>query len=176
MKGFMKVVLWIVVVVAACVGVYFVLPEYPQDYVKSVIQPIINAESQVRVAQVQSLLVKELDNASYKTILEAKAKNPCWAYEKDETTGVETVTYHGRGLTLNLKDWTEYSGLLSTNATLKIEFVITTVNGQSKVDIHPYVDDTLMELVDGKANRDEENKKLRLEILKQAYYGGALED
>lgn len=173
MKGFLKVVVWIVVVIAALVGVYYVLPEYPQDYVKSVIQPLVDAESKARVEQVQNLLVKELDNASYKTILEAKTKNPCWAYEKDDTTGVETVTFHGRGLTINLKDWTDYSGLLSTNATVKVEFVIT---GGQKVDIHVYVDDTLMEIVDAKDSHQEDNKKIRLEILKQVYYGGALED
>lgn len=173
MKGFLKVVVWIVVVIAALVGVYYVLPEYPQDYVKSVIQPLVNAESKARVEQVQNLLVKELDNASYKAILEAKTKNPCWAYEKDDTTGVETVTFHGRGLTINLKDWTDYSGLLSTNATVKVEFVIT---GGQKVDIHVYVDDTLMEIVDAKDSHQEDNKKIRLEILKQVYYGGALED
>lgn len=173
MKGFLKVVVWIVVVIAALVGVYYVLPEYPQDYVKSVIQPLVDAESKARVEQVQNLLVKELDNASYKTILEAKTKNPCWAYEKDDTTGVETVTFHGRGLTINLKDWTDYSGLLSTNATVKVEFVIT---GGQKVDIHVYVDDTLMEIVDAGDSHQEDNKKIRLEILKQVYYGGALED
>lgn len=172
MKGFIKAVVWIVIVVAALVGVYFVLPEYPQDFVKSVIQPIVDAESQVRVQQVQSLLVKELDNASYKTILEAKSKNPCWAYEKNEETGVETVTFHGRGLTINLKDWTEYSGLLSTNATVKVEFVIT---GGKQVDIHTYVDDTLMEIIDAKDSHQEENKKIRLEILKQVYLGSGLE-
>lgn len=172
MKGFFKAVVWIVIVVAALVGVYFVLPEYPQDFVKSVVQPIVDAESQVRVQQVQSLLVKELDNASYKTILEAKSKNPCWAYEKNEETGVETVTFHGRGLTINLKDWTEYSGLLSTNATVKVEFVIT---GGKQVDIHTYVDDTLMEIIDAKDSHQEENKKIRLEILKQVYLGSGLE-
>lgn len=172
MKGFIKAVVWIVIVVAALVGVYFVLPEYPQDFVKSVVQPIVDAESQVRVQQVQSLLVKELDNASYKTILEAKSKNPCWAYEKNEETGVETVTFHGRGLTINLKDWTEYSGLLSTNATVKVEFVIT---GGKQVDIHTYVDDTLMEIIDAKDSHQEENKKIRLEILKQVYLGSGLE-
>lgn len=172
MKGFFKAVVWIVIVVAALVGVYFVLPEYPQDFVKSVVQPIVDAESQVRVQQVQSLLVKELDNASYKTILEAKSKNPCWAYEKNEETGVETVTFHGRGLTINLKDWTEYSGLLSTNATVKVEFVIT---GGKQVDIHTYVDDTLMEIIDTKDSHQEENKKIRLEILKQVYLGSGLE-
>ena len=172
MKGFFKAVVWIVIVVAALVGVYFVLPEYPQDFVKSVIQPIVDAESQVRVQQVQSLLVKELDNASYKTILEAKSKNPCWAYELDEETGVETVTFHGRGLTINLKDWTEYSGLLSTNATVKVEFEIT---GGKQVDIHIFVDGQQMEIIDAKDSHQEENKKIRLEILKQVYLGSGLE-
>lgn len=172
MKGFIKAVVWIVIVVAALVGVYFVLPEYPQDFVKSIVQPVVDAEAKVRIEQVQSLLVKELDNASYKTLLEGKAKNPCWAYEKDENTGVETVTFHGRGYSINLKEWREYNGVLSTSAAVKFEFVIT---GGKQVDVHAYVDGVLMELNDAKDSHQESNKQIRLDILNQTHTGAVLE-
>lgn len=171
MKKFLKVVVWILVLAAVCVGVYFVLPEYPQDYVKSIVQPMVDAEAKARVDQVKSLLNKDLGNVSYQTILEAKTKNSCWAYEIDENTGVETVTFHGRGLTMNLTDWTEYNGKLSTSAIIKMEFVIT---GGKQVSIHPYVDGELMEINDNK--HEDANEDIRLEILKQAYNGGKLED
>lgn len=172
MKGFLKVVVWIVVLAAVCVGVYFVLPEYPQNYVKSIFQPMIDANADMRINQVQSLTNKDLDKATYKVILESKVKNPCWAYRKDETTGVEYVTFHGRGIQINLKEWSAYNGKLSTSATVKIEFQIT--DGK-QVDIHPYVDGVLMEINDGK--HVEENDKILLEILRQMYTGmGSLEN
>ena len=158
MRGFFKVVIWIVVLIGVLVGVYFILPEYPQSVVKSVIQPITDAQSQVRIDQVKGLTVKDLDKLTYQTLLETKAENPCWVYDIDETTGVETVTFFGRGYQINLKDWTDYNGMLSTNATIKFVFEIT--NG-SNVKIHAYVDGTLMEIAD----KQKENEKIRLDIL-----------
>ena len=165
MKGFLKVVVWILVLAAVAVGVYLVLPEYPQSFVKSIYQPMTDAAAKSKIESVQKLINKDLDNASYKTILEAKTKNPCWVYEKDEVTGTEYVRFYGRGLNMNLKDWTEYNGMLSTSASIKMEFEIV----GSKVEIHPYVDGVLMEINDGK--HTEENKKIRLDILSQMYAG-----
>ena len=165
MKGFLKVVVWILVLAAICVGVYFVLPEYPQSFVKSVFQPMTDAVAKSKIEQVQGILNKDLGNASYKTILESKTKNPCWVYAKDEVTGEESVTFYGRGVTINLKEWQEYQGMLSTSASVKVVFEI---DGQ-QVNIHPYVDGVLMEIVDGK--HVEENKKIRQDILSQLYSG-----
>ncbi|MBQ9984261.1 MAG: hypothetical protein IJP29_06685 [Lachnospiraceae bacterium] len=169
MRGFLKVVIWIVVLIGVLVGVYFILPEYPQSVVKSKIQPITDAQAKARIEAVQGLTVKDLDGATYRVLLETKAENPCWVYEIDETTGVEKVTFFGRGYQINLKDWTEYNGMLSTNATIKFEFEIT--NG-SNVKIHAYVDGTLMEIAD----KQKENEKIRLDILTQAYTGKGLEE
>lgn len=167
MKGFVKVVVWIAVLAAICVGVYFILPEYPQSYVKSIFQPMTDAAADLRIGQVQNMLNEELDNATYKAILEAKTKNPCWVYEMDEVTGAENVTFYGRGVTINLQDYGEYQGKLSTSAMIKIVFEIT----GNKVQIHPYVDGTLMEINDG--SHEEENKEIRMSILSQMHTGNA---
>lgn len=165
MKGFVRVLIWIVVLVAICVGVYFVLPEYPQSVVKSLFQPMVDSEAKSMISQVQSLTNKDLDNASYKTILEAKTKNPCWVYNKDKTTGEKSVVFFGRGVSINLKDWTDYQGVLSTSASVKIEFKISGRN----VEILPYVDGKLMSIKDGK--HVEQNDKIKLSILSQMYTG-----
>lgn len=169
MKGFLKGVVWILVLAAVCVGVYYILPEYPQSYVKSVFQPMVDAVAKAKIEQVQGSLNKDLDNASYKTILESKTKNPCWVYIMDDG-GVEHVVFYGRGVSMNLKEWGDYQGKLSTSASIKIDFEFTT-NG---VSVHPYVDGYLMEINDGK--HVDQNKKIRKEILSQLYSGmGALE-
>lgn len=171
MKGFVKAVVWIVIIAGVLVGVYMVLPEYPQNFVKSIVQPIVDSSAKMRIDQVKALKNKDFDNQTYETLLEAKAKNACWSYRLDETTGYEYVTFYGRGLTMNLKSFTEYGGLLSTSATVKIEFEII---GGSQVNIHPYVDDVLMEIND--SSHMESNNKIRLEILRQLYEGGSMEE
>lgn len=170
MKGFVRGLVWFLVFVAILVGVYFVLPEYPQSVVKSVIQPMVDTTAEVRISQVQNMLNEDLGGVTYKAILEAQTKNPCWVYSLDEMKGVETVTFYGRGVSINLKDYEEYQGKLSTSAMIKMEFVIT---GQ-QVDIHPYVDGVKMEL--DQRTHMQENKQIRLEILSQLYTGkGVLE-
>ncbi len=167
MKGFLKVVVWIVILAAVAVGVYFVLPEYPQAYVKSMFQPMTDAVAKAKIEQVQKLINKDIDNASYKTIFEAQTKNPCWVYEKDEASGTEYVTFRGTGISLNLKDYEEYSGKLYTNASVKIQFEIVS----NKVEIHPYIDGELMEIADGK--HTDQNKAIRNDLFRQLYGGMA---
>lgn len=166
MKQFLKVVIWIVVLGAVLVGVYMVLPEYPKNYVNSIVQPMVNSQAKTRIAQVKALANKDMGNATYETILESKTKNACWVYEtKEEEPGMEYVTFYGRGVSINLKDWTDYQGKLSTSATVKIEFRIRGNN----VDILPYVDGTLMHIEDG--NHVEQNDKIKLAIFNQMYNG-----
>lgn len=169
MKGFMKAVVWIVIIAAVCVGVYFILPEHPKAYVTSVFQPMTDAVAKSKIEQVQGLLNKDLGNASYKTIFEAKTKNACWVYEKDETTGTEYVTFRGTGVSINLQDYKDYNGKLYTNASVKVEFEIL----GNKVEIHPYVDGELMEINDGK--HTDQNKEIRNALFQQLY-GGLAEE
>lgn len=169
MKGFVKLLVWIVVLAGVLAGVYYVLPEYPQSFVKSIVQPMTDSAAKAKIEQVQGITNKDLDGLTYKTLLEANTKNPCWVYKLDEATGVEYVTFYGRGASLNLKDYTEYQGKLYTSASVKMEFVIT--NG-TQVQIHTYIDGVSMEINDG--NHEEENKQIRLDILSQLYSGTGL--
>ena len=169
MKGFMKVVVWVLVLIGVAVGVYFLLPEYPQSFVKSVFQPMVDAQAKTRIEQVQGLLNKDLNNVSYKTIFEAQTKNPCWVYSCEEGSTTEYVIFYGRGVSINLKDWEEYNGMFASSASVKIVFEIV----GDKVEIHPYVDGTLMEINDGK--HTEENKAIRLDLFTQLYGGMTIE-
>lgn len=169
MKGFIKVVVWIIVLAAICVGVYYVLPEYPQAFVKSIFQPMTDEVAKTRIELVQNSICNDLDGKpSYKTILESETKNPCWIYAVDETTGNELITFYGTGVSLNLKDYEEFGGMLYTSASVKIVFEIPKQGGQS-VDVHPYIDDVLMEIDDGK-HRDQ-NKAILLDLFDQLYGG-----
>jgi hypothetical protein len=166
MKNFLKVVIWIVVLGAICFGVYMILPEYPQNFVKSVVQPMVNSQAKTKIGQVKALTNKDLDNATYETILEGKTNSPCWVYEtREEEPGIEYVIFYGKGVTINLKDWTDYNGKLSTSATVKIEFKISGNN----VEIYPYIDGVKMNITDGKHVDD--NNKIKAEIFKQLYEG-----
>lgn len=165
MKGFLKIIVWVAILISACIGIYMVLPEYPQSYVKSMIQPMVDTVAKGRIEAVQNLTNKDLNNATYKTILESKTENPCWIYKTDETTGTEYVVFYGRGVQINLKDWEDYGGKLSTSASVKIEFEII----GSTVNIHPYVDGRLMEITDGQ--HVEKNDEIRLVIFTQLFEG-----
>ena len=69
MKNFLKTLLWIVIIGAVLFGIYYVLPEYPQNFIKSFVQPIVNSEAKTRIQQVQNLAVEGVDGQTYKTVL-----------------------------------------------------------------------------------------------------------
>lgn len=166
MKKFVKVLVWIVIFGAVCFGVYSVLPEYPQNFVKSFVQPIINSQAKTRIKQVQNLAVEGMDNVNYKTVLEKNTGVSCWTYEtNDSEPGVEYVIYNGKGAGINLKEYTDYNGKLSTSSVIKFEFKIT----GSNVEIYPYVDGEKMNIEDGK--HVDVNKTIREDILQQLYNG-----
>lgn len=170
MRTVVKVLIWIIVLGAIGFGVYTILPEHSHNLVKSLVQPMIDSTAKARIEQVKSLPNKDLNNATYKAILESQTKNKCWVYEvKDEEPGVEYVTFYGNGVSLNLKDWAEYSGVLSTSASVKIQFKITGNN----VEIFPYVDGDLMYIADGAHAKS--NDKIKLDIFSQLYTGMQLE-
>jgi hypothetical protein len=125
-----------------------------------------DAVAKSKIEQVQGLICNDLDDKpSYKTVFESQTKNPCWVYEVDEATGTEYVTFRGTGISLNLKDYEEFGGMLYTDASVKIVFEIV----GNKVDIHPYIDNTLMEINDGK--HSEQNKEIRKDLFDQLYGG-----
>ncbi|MCM1497052.1 MAG: hypothetical protein NC124_01140 [Clostridium sp.] len=170
MKGFLKVVMWIVILGAILFGVYMILPEYPQNFAKSIVQPIIDSTAKTKIGQVKALTNKDLNGATYQTILEGKTNSKCWVYEtREEEPGIEYVIFYGKGVTINLKDYADYDGKLSTSASVKIEFKISGNN----VEIYPYVDGVKMNIQDGA--HVEQNDKIKQDIFQQLYSGMQME-
>ena len=167
MKQLLKVVVTIVILIAIGYGVYAFLPEYPHDFVKSFVQPIVDVEAKARITQVQNIPVgiKELDGVTYKTALEKNNGSSCWVYDKDEATGQETVVFRGRGASINMKDYVDYEGKLYTSAEVKFEFIIS----GNTVEIIPYLDGTKMNIKDGA--HVEKNKEVLRMIVSQLYGG-----
>lgn len=169
MKQFFKVVMWIVILGAVCFGIYTILPEYPQSFVKALVQPVTNSQAKTRIGQVQNIPVtlEGTSGLTYKDVLEKNTGMSCWTYEtKENEPGVEYVIYHGNGASMNLKDYADYNGKLATSALVKYEFKIRDGN---QVDIFPYIDNEPMYILDGK--HVEENKKIQEDILRQLNAG-----
>lgn len=151
MKQFGKVLIWLVILGGILFGVYMMLPEYPQSFVKSIIQPVVNSQAKERIIQVKNLKNDDL-NTTYQKILENGTKNTCWVYE--EGVGIETVTFYGTGATINISDVKDHDDHLYTSTNVKFEFVI---KGKS-VDIKAYI---------GKDAQDDEIKAVMLQQLFQ---------
>ena len=164
MKQFLKVLIWVVILGGACFGIYKVLPEYPQNFVKSFVQPIVNNQAKIRIEQIQNLTNKDVNDMTYKAILEANTGMSAWVYEVLDD-GTEYVRYYGNGAAMNLKDWTDYNGKLATSCSVKIEFKIVGNN----VDIYPYIDGELMYISDGA--HVEDNKEIKKSIFQQLSRG-----
>lgn len=135
MKQFLKVLIGIVVLGVIGFCVYSVLPEYPQNMVKSIVQPIIDSHAKERITAVKNLQNQDL-KSTYQTILESNTTNSFWVYEANEVTGTEIVTYYGSGAHINIKEVKGHEDMLYTSCQVKFEFVIT----GNKVDITAYID------------------------------------
>ena len=134
MKQFMKVLMWIVILGAVVFGIYTVLPEYPQSFMKSFVQPVVNSQAKTRINQVKALRNEDV-NATYQEILERYTNTSCWVYEQG--TGVEKVTFYGKGATINIKEIPEHEDHLYTSTSVKFEFIITGNN----VTINAYIEE-----------------------------------
>lgn len=168
MKQFVKVLIWIIVLGAIFAGVYSILPEYPQSVIKGVFQPMVDAQAKKRISDIQNLVNEDV-GANYKAILEKNTGIPGWVYEAS-ADGTEYVRFYGSGAPMNLKDWTEYDGKLSTGAMIKVEFKIV----GNKVDIFPYIDGKLMYIPDDGVDNvkyKESNKEIKKDIFQQLYSG-----
>ena len=93
MKTFVKILVAILVVAALCGGIYLVLPETAQTFVKGNIQYRINDEAKKRVDEAKNSQIKYTykDNGikkiydpgtTYGSALENKAKTTVWYYER----------------------------------------------------------------------------------------------
>lgn len=133
MRQFFKVLLWVVILGAISFCVYTVLPEYPQTFVKSFVQPVMNNQAKTRIEQVKNLKNQDVET-TYRQILEGRTTTKCWAYEAEDA--IEKVVFFGKAKSINLKDIPDYDGLYYTSCTIKFEFVIT----GNEVNINAYVD------------------------------------
>lgn len=166
MKKVLKILVGLLVLAGIGYGVYTILPEYPHNFVKGFVQPMTNVRAKDLIHGIQNLQNKDMGGVSYKEILEKNTGSWAWVYEMRETDpAAEYVVFYGRGACINLKDYSDYNGMLNTSALVKVEFRVAGKN----VEIIPYIDGVKM-LIDDK-NHVEQNKAIRKEILYQLYNG-----
>jgi hypothetical protein len=140
MKKFLRTVVWLLILAAILFGVYMILPEYPQSYVKSLIQPHIDAQAKERIDQVKAIENKDV-NATYESILEANTNTQCWVYE-ELTPGVEKVTFYGKGAQISVQNVEGYEDhYYDKSCSVKFEFMINNGN----VSISCYINDELQD-------------------------------
>ena len=167
MKQLLKVLLVIVIICGVGYGVYMVVPEYPHNFIKSFVQPVVDVEAKLRIQQVKNLDVniKGLEGVTYQAALEKNTGMSCWVYEKNESTGEEMVVYRGNGASVNMKDLKDYSGKLYTSAVVNFDFHID----GTKVEVIPFIDGYEMNIKDGK--HVEQNKDVLKMIVSQLSSG-----
>ncbi len=133
MKTFLKILLAIVIVAALCVGVYFVLPENTQMYVKGNIQYRTDDTAKEHVDKIKAITIPDYD-VTFGDGLEAFCKTTAWYYE-ETSADTWTVTFYGSKATVNL---TETSlDVYYTDEPFKVTF---TVRNDSAVDISMEID------------------------------------
>jgi len=135
MKKFLKVLMWIVILVVICLGIYTILPNYPKNFVKSFVQPVVNSEAKARINAVKNLTNQDVD-ATYEMILEPNTSLSFWVYEKNETDGTETVSFYGNGAYINIEGIEDHNDMLYTDCSVKFDFVIK----GNTVKINAYID------------------------------------
>ena len=104
MKTFVKILVAIIVVAAICGGVYLVLPETAQIFVKGNIQYRTNDEAKDKIDSLKKNEIVYTDvqsNGTYGDALDKKAKTTVWYYE-DTTNGGFRITYYGTKVSMDL--------------------------------------------------------------------------
>lgn len=164
MKKVINAIVWIVVIGAILFGIYMILPNYPQNFVKGHIQQLTNSSAQARIEQVQSLNNKDV-NASYGSFLGKSTSMNAWVYysAEDSGTGYEQVRFYGNGANINLKEIQGYDDMLYTSAAVEIIFEI---DASGNVNITPYLDGVAIQ-----GDNRETNEALKRTIFTQLYTG-----
>ena len=116
MKTFFKILIAIIVVAALCGGVYLVLPETAQIFVKGYFQYKTDdaakekidslKKNEIKYAEVQKSGVEKTVNTgvTYGDALTKKAKTSVWYYE-ESTNGGFTITLWYKGQHGSCKIW-----------------------------------------------------------------------
>ena len=113
MKTFVKILVAIIVVAAICGGVYLVLPETAQIFVKGNIQYRTNDEAKDKIDSLKKNEIVYTDvqsngtekkvptGVTYGDALDKKAKTTVWYYEDTTNAGVR-ITYYGTKVSMDL--------------------------------------------------------------------------
>lgn len=86
MKKFFKVMMWIIILGAIFFGIYAVLPEYPKNFVKSFVQPIVDSNAKMRIDQIKNLQVTDIEGVTgqtYQSVLEKVQECPAGYMKKE---------------------------------------------------------------------------------------------
>lgn len=143
MKTFVKILTAIVVIAAICGGVYLVLPETAQIFVKGYIQYKVNDDAKTRIdrlkddntivySQTQTNgTVKKVDTGvKYGDALTNCAKTTVWYYE--EVGAGFKITYYGTKVSMDLSKYGSDGTYI--DKTLKIVFDFT--NDKSTITVY----------------------------------------
>jgi hypothetical protein len=132
MKKLVKVIIAILVVAAICFGIYTVLPETTQMYVKGNIQYRTDDTAKSHVDEIKGLIAE--DSVTYGTGLEKLCKSTAWYYEPGSDSENWTVTFYGSKATMDFTS-DNISGVgLYTEKPLKVVFSVRT-GGQVDITI-----------------------------------------
>ena len=144
MKTFLKILLAIIIVAALCGGVYLVLPETAQIFVKGNIQYRTddNAKEKVDSLKENSIVypdtqsngtAKKVDTGvTYGDALTKKSKSIVWYYE-DTNNGGFKITFYGTKVSMDLSKYGSDGTYI--DKTLKVVFDFPS-GGKSSVTIY----------------------------------------
>ena len=128
MKTFLKILVAIIIVGALCFGIYCILPETSQMYVKGNIQYRTNETAKTQVDKIKKTKIPGTEK-TFGAGLEGLCKSCAWYYE-EEANGDWMVTFYGSKATMDLT--TAGMDQMYTEQPMKVTF---TVRNNSQVDI-----------------------------------------
>ena len=126
MNKIIKVIIAIIIAGAILAGVYFVLPETSQMYIKGMIQYHFDDDAKTHVDKIKAIKMPDTD-VTFGDGLEKACKSTAWYYEEG-ATDTWVVTFYGSKININL---TGYDNVY-TEKPIKITF---SVRKDKNVDI-----------------------------------------
>lgn len=147
MKTFVKILVALIVVAGLCVGIYFVLPETAQMYIKGNIQYRTDDEAKKEVDSLKNNIIKitEVNDRGMKNVvdtgvrygdaLEKACKSTAWYYETG-VDGSRTITFYGTKASFDLSKYGSDGTFIDKSLKFVFNFL---ANGGGTVTI--YIDD-----------------------------------
>lgn len=100
MNKIIKVIIAIIIAGAILAGVYFVLPETSQMYIKGMIQYHFDDDAKTHVDKIKAIKMPDTD-ITFGDGLEKACKSTAWYYEEG-ATDTWVVTFYGSKININL--------------------------------------------------------------------------